>query len=189
MKFNFKKLKYLFLISLFHLLYGQLVFAQSIVPENVNFNAFLSDSSGNSLDGNYRMRFGIFIGGTRVWYGQYDVDVNDGYFNVLLGRPEQAGQALDPSSGAAISNASLPITPSHFAFATSATPVRVVLEIKNNVSFETISPAFDISSSFFAFKAQIADSVGGYEASQLAKINSSGNIISQDGTQSNRRKW
>src|SRR5438128_2288850 len=102
------------------------------IPRSIEFQGFLSDTSGDALDGAHRMRFGIYTGGVRIWYSEYaTVAVNKGYFSVSLGGATQGGSALNPGNGAAIAITNLPITAALLAGVDSSTAVTIELEIDN----------------------------------------------------------
>jgi hypothetical protein len=64
----------------------------SQVPQMMNYQGVLTDSSGNRLNGNYNMTFSVYDtsdGGTPLWTEtQYEVLVDQGVFNVLLSVPD-----------------------------------------------------------------------------------------------------
>lgn len=66
--------------------------ATAQVPQMMNYQGVLADSSGNRLDGNYNMTFSVYDtsdGGNPLWVEtQYEVWVEQGVFNVLLSIPD-----------------------------------------------------------------------------------------------------
>jgi hypothetical protein len=64
----------------------------SQVPQMMNYQGVLTDSSGNRLNGYYNMAFSVYDtsdGGTALWTEtQYEVFVDQGVFNVLLNIPD-----------------------------------------------------------------------------------------------------
>ncbi len=154
--------------------------ADNDVPELMNFRGTLGNSSGQSLSGTYRMRFGLLTAGTRIWYAEYaSVAVVDGEFSVLLGGSAQGGQALHPVTEAPLPATSLPLQSVLLSGLDSSVAVKIEVEVHNGSAFELLSGDIDLGSALFALKA---DSVGSYPASRLAKMNASGPIVSQDGT-------
>lgn len=149
------------------------------IPQQINFQGFLKDSTGYPANGIKQMRFGLYAGGGRIWYGDYgSVNVQSGVFGVRLGSADQGGAALDPD-GAGPLAASLPILSDSLAGIDYNTLVEVELEIFNGSSWETISPRFKMASALLAMKA---DTIDGYDSSELAKVDGSGNILSQNGS-------
>ena len=61
------------------------------VPQQINYQGYLADSSGNPVsDGNYTMSFDIYdvsTGGVPLWSESQTVTVKDGVYNVILGQP------------------------------------------------------------------------------------------------------
>ena len=154
------------------------------VPTSITFHSYLTDTYGNPVTTNstsLAMRFGIFLNSTRVWYAYYsNVDVVGGSYTVHLGGDPGVAQQLDPNSGATISSTgAAPITPSLITAVTSSTSVSVQVEVATSGStFQTLTPNVPIASSLFALRAE---TVAGYAASQLAKIDSQGNIDDANG--------
>ena len=63
--------------------------ASSEIPKLINYQGKLTDSSGESLTGDFSMIFAIYdaeVGGNPLWQeGPRDIQVTNGLFNVLLG--------------------------------------------------------------------------------------------------------
>ncbi len=63
--------------------------AQSVVPQMINFQGYLTDNEGNPLHGTFDITFKIYddsTNGTLLWSEDHDsVLVDSGVFNVLLG--------------------------------------------------------------------------------------------------------
>ena len=59
------------------------------VPNLINYQGTLTDSTGNPIDGTRSMRFYLYddsTGGSDIWSEQQnDVPINDGFFQVILG--------------------------------------------------------------------------------------------------------
>ena len=148
-------------------------------PHQVNINGYLASSSGLAQQGTFDMKFGIYIGGSRVWCAEYNtVVVNQGQFSVVLGGSgSQGGTAWDPATCQTTvqSPSLLPISSTLVSSVTSSTQVMLEMQVNNGTGFETLSPQIPISSVLFALQSE---SVGGYTSSQLAKQDGSGNIIS-----------
>jgi hypothetical protein len=183
MRGNQKFLSFMKLVLfLFSTVLGSVAHAD-ITPSSFYFDANVADSRGTALTGIYPMRFGLYLNGTRVWYAQHQaVAVNSGHFSVVLGTSDQGGSPLDHSSGSAANASALPMTAALLVGVTAATTVEIELEIRNGSSYETIQPRFPIHSALFAKRADSSNSVGGYTAAQLAKLDASGFLLAQDGT-------
>ena len=67
------------------------------VPQQINFQGLLTDTSGNPVpDDDYEMTFAIYdtsSDGTRLWSEAKTVKVVNGIYNVILGKP---GNGIDP---------------------------------------------------------------------------------------------
>lgn len=58
------------------------------VPEEINFQGYLTDSGGNPLNGDYSMQFSLYdvdTGGIALWSETQPVTVVDGIYNIALG--------------------------------------------------------------------------------------------------------
>lgn len=155
-------------------------FGADRVPHTLHFQGSVTDAAKNPLERTLRMRFGIYTGSVRIWYAEYStVEASNGAFSVDLGLSAQGGSALQPSSGEAAPSSMLPIGPELLAGADSSTPVELELEIYNGTTFETLDSRFPLASSAFAL---VADTVDGYDSSQLAKIDANGKVMASDGT-------
>ncbi len=148
-------------------------------PHSLNFQGNLGNAGGGGVVNDTKsMRLGIYVGGNRIWYAEYtSVVVSNGFFSVPLGDSAQGGTALDPD-GAGPLNAQLPVSPELFAAADSTTPVEIELEIQNG-AYETLSPRFAMNSVLFALRA---DTLDGFDSTELAKLDATGSILSNDGT-------
>jgi hypothetical protein len=58
--------------------------ATDAVPQHMNVQGFLTDASGNPIDGSRSIRFDIYRGSS-VWNETQNVDVDNGLFSVILG--------------------------------------------------------------------------------------------------------
>lgn len=151
------------------------------IPLTMNFQGQLSDlMMSAAVTSSVAMRFGIYANGTRIWYAEYSsVTVTSGSFAVLLGSTEQGGTPLNPTTGGGGQPATaLPLRASHFSAFDSTAAIELELEIFDGVSFDLLSPRFRLASAIFALKA---DSIDGYDSSELAKQDASGNIVSSSG--------
>lgn len=93
----FKKLVLTLLIVLF-----VVSISLAEVPQLINYQGFLSDASGNPIDGLRSIQFSLFgalTGGTAIWSETHSVQVNAGLFDVMLGSVTPFGDIeLDPLS-------------------------------------------------------------------------------------------
>jgi len=93
----FKKLVVTLLIVLF-----VVSISLAEVPQLINYQGFLSDASGNPIDGLRSIQFSLFgalTGGTAIWSETHPVQVNAGLFDVMLGSVTPFGDIeLDPLS-------------------------------------------------------------------------------------------
>jgi hypothetical protein len=84
-------------VGLFLLLTVAPAVSLATVPQQINYQGFLADSSGNPVsDGNYTMSFDIYnmsSGGDPLWSESQTVTVKDGVYNVILG---QSGNPINP---------------------------------------------------------------------------------------------
>jgi hypothetical protein len=153
------------------------------VPTSFSFQGYLVDSTGapvtTSTSAPLQMRFGLFINGTRVWYAQYSaVNVIGGSFTVNLGADNNVAVGLDPVSGTT-SGTVTPITPALLSTVTDQTPVAVQIQISNgDGTYDTLTPNVPVDSSLFALRSE---TVGGFNQGQLAKQDSSGDILDSNG--------
>ncbi|HEX4085868.1 MAG TPA: hypothetical protein VHY22_13225, partial [Chthoniobacteraceae bacterium] len=155
------------------------------VPTSIPFQAYLVDDYGTPVTTSsaapLAMRFGIYINNTRIWYAAYSaVNVVGGSFMVDLGGDYNVATGLDPTTGTALSGTlPLPITPGLISTFSTSSTASVQIEISNgDGGYTALSPNVPINSSMFALRA---DNVGGYEASQLTKTDSNGNIVDTNG--------
>jgi hypothetical protein len=58
--------------------------AADVVPQHMNLQGFLTDGTGNPINGSKSMRFDIYRGAS-VWNETQSVDVDNGLFSVILG--------------------------------------------------------------------------------------------------------
>lgn len=66
------------------------------VPQQINYQGYLTDNSGNPVNGDHTMTFTIYnadSGGTGLWTETQTVSVADGVYNVILGQP---GNEINP---------------------------------------------------------------------------------------------
>ena len=155
-------------------------FGNSTVPGTFHFQGNLNSISGDPLTGTYSMRFGFYSGANRIWYSEYSViPVEDSVFSVMLGNDEFSGLALDPLTGAPLDPSYLAITAEILSALSPANDLAVEVEIYNGNSFEVFGSKFPIGSSVFALRA---DTVGGYNSTQLAKFNGTNQLLLHDGT-------
>ncbi|MBN2088925.1 hypothetical protein JW964_04905 [candidate division KSB1 bacterium] len=78
------------------------VSSQASVPQLINYQGKLSNSSGNPLSGNYAITFRIYdaaTGGTLKWQEIQNVTVTNGLFSVLLGSVNTIPLNLFESTG------------------------------------------------------------------------------------------
>jgi hypothetical protein len=154
------------------------------VPTSITFSGYLVDNYGvpvtTSSSSPLAMKFGLYVNNTRVWYAAYTtVNVIGGSFTVHLGADDNVAQGLNPTTGATLSSTGVtPITPDLVASVTDQTPVAVQIEIANGEGYETLSPQVPIASSLFAIRSE---TVGGFDATQLAKQDGNGNILDANG--------
>lgn len=76
---------YFFIILLF---LGLALELNAQVPQLINYQALLTDASGNSIHGSKSIQFSIYntaTGGTANWSETQTVNVNNGLFNAILG--------------------------------------------------------------------------------------------------------
>jgi hypothetical protein len=165
----------------------QVFAAANNAPHTMNFSGYLTDSSGNPEEGTYNLRFSLLVSGSVAWCASYEsVSVTTGQFSVVLGSTAQGGQSETtsscglPAAGTTQANSNLPLTDSLISGVTSSTSVQVAMEIYDGSEYEQLNPYFSVSSALFALQAE---TVGGYDQTELAKMNSTtGDILSQNGT-------
>ena len=173
MRFNFKLIAIL-ILSLSPAL------AADRVPPVVNYRGLLKSAAGSAVNGAMPMRFGMYAGGTRIWYAEYrTVAVQNGNFSVRLGSADQDGNSLNAFDGSNQSAATLPVDPALLAGADASTAVELEIEVHNGSHYELLSPRVKMSSVLFALKA---DTLDGYDSSQLAKLDGSGRVLAGNGT-------
>ena len=134
------------------------------VPPFMNFQGYLTDTSGNPATGIHDMKFKILYGATPIWSADYTtVAVANGNFSVLLGDTTQGGTAVTPIDSILLNSVD------------SSALVTIELTVDNDL----LSPDFTMASTMFAMKA---DSVGPYSVSELAHYDApSGSILSSGG--------
>jgi hypothetical protein len=62
-----------------------------VIPRHMSYQGYLTDDSGNSINGNVIICFSIWTdpdGGLQLWTGVRTVTVEDGNFNIVLGTAE-----------------------------------------------------------------------------------------------------
>src|SRR6056297_1771895 len=131
-------------LSLFFFLILIFCFAQ--IPNQINYQGYLSDKEQNPLNGEFSIEFLVYNqaeGGNPVWSESHDVNVKQGNFNVILG-------ALNPISDEIFSQE------------------ETYLAIKIGEDPE-MSPRKKITSVIYAFKAAIADSLKGLNTADFIK--------------------
>jgi len=175
----------LLLLVLIALLGGIRVSSAYSVPTSFTFQGYLVDQYGSPIttatNAPLQMRFGLYINGTRVWYVQYSaVNVIGGSFTVNLGADSSVAQSLDPSTGSPLDSEGVtPITPALLTNVTDSTPVAVQIEIANDSNgYDTLTPNVPVNSSLFALRSE---TIAGYTQAQLAKMDSSGDILDGQG--------
>jgi len=106
------------------------------VPQQINYQGKITNSSGVGLDGTYSMTFRIYnvaTGGTALWSETHSsVGIHRGLFDVVLGETNPINLPFDE---------------------------QYYLEIE--VGGEVLTPRIPLSSVGYAFRASIADSVAG----------------------------
>ena len=84
-----EKIKYLFIILLaISFISGIPIPGYSEVPRTINYQGYLTDSSGNPIDGSVSIIFSLYDvsrSGTVLWSQTQVVVVNQGIYNVVLG--------------------------------------------------------------------------------------------------------
>jgi len=149
------------------------------VPGTFHFQGSLSTLSGDPVTGNYSMRFGLYSGSNRIWYSEHSaIPINDSSFSVMLGKDEFGAIALDPVSGLPLDPAYLAITAEILSALSPSNDLSVEVEIYNGSSFEVFGSKFPIGSSVFAIRA---DTVDGFDSSQLAKFNGLNQLLLPNG--------
>ncbi|MEE4364224.1 MAG: hypothetical protein V2J08_09840 [Desulfotignum sp.] len=122
------------------LLLGWVSGLQAAVPRQMSYQGQLSDDTGNPLNGFYLINFYLFsteTGGSHLWNEQQLVQVSNGIFNVSLGSD-------DPFPEDVFDNADLYLE----------------IEIFNSgTGWESLTPRQQITSTAFAIKAGIAESI------------------------------
>jgi parallel beta-helix repeat protein len=118
--------------------------AQAAIPDNIDYQGYLTDSVGAPLNSIVSVTFNIYnvdIGGAPLWTDTQSVDITNGLFNIKLGsvgNPFPAGLFDTP------------------------------LWLGMNVAGDgEMSPRSAMTSAPYAFKADDADSVGGMSAGDL----------------------
>ena len=118
------------------------------VPMLINYQGYLTDDTGTSLDGDHNIQFSLYNSETSseaLWTEHQTVTVAEGVFNVQLG----SGTASPLTSG---------------IFENSALYLEIEIFINSTLS-ETLAPRQKITSSAFAIKAGDADTLGGFDPS------------------------
>ena len=157
-------------------------------PQNIAIQGYLLDSVSAPITASTRMRFRILTNGTIVWCGEYTaVNVVNGLFSVQVGYDDGSGVdhtdqdpvAYNAVAGACTAGGSIAITPDLLSGVSSGVTVAVRVDVYNGAVPETITPDFMIGSSLFALQA---DTVDGYDSTQLAKLDGTGQILANDAT-------
>jgi hypothetical protein len=153
--------------------------AQALNPHLLGLQGLLTSSSGAPLNGPQQLQVKILVGGTIVWCAEYSaVTASAGLFSLQLGDPSQGGVALNSPSASCGNGGTLPITPAVFAGMSPSLSAEIELDVFNGSTYETLSPTIPIAASAFALSSE---TVGGFSAASLAKINSSGQLVSSGG--------
>ena len=77
------------LLIIFSMLVVLPITASSQFSQQINYQGYLTDASGNPIDDYRQMVFAIYdvaIGGNPLWWEQQNVKVINGIFNVLIGQ-------------------------------------------------------------------------------------------------------
>ena len=134
------------------------------VPQQINYQGFLTDSEGNAVpDGDYEMSFAIYdasTGGNGLWSEAQTVTVTNGIYNIILGHP------LNPiDSGIFDGNRYLSVT---------VTP-----------DIEEMTPRQKITATAFtlkAAKAEDADTLDGKDSTEFSETSHSHSFSDISGT-------
>ena len=113
------------------------------VPQQVNYQGQLTDDVGNPLDSNYVMVFSIYDvpnGGTALWWEEQTITVDNGMYDVHIGQ--------DPTSN---------------SFPTDLFEGQRWLGVTVGADAE-MTPRQLLTAVPFAFKAEDADTVGGWSS-------------------------
>lgn len=127
----------LFKVALVALLIGMVAFPAWAVPQLINYQGKLTDSGGNSLNGEFSMTFLIYndaTGRTTLWNETQSVEVIDGIYSVELGSVSAFPADLFDSGS---------------------------LYLEVIIGTETLSPRQRLTSTAFSMKAGDADTVAG----------------------------
>lgn len=133
-----------FTVGVVALLAVMAAFPAWAVPGLINYQGKLTDSGGNSLNGDFSMTFLIYnttIGGTTLWNESQSVQVIDGIYSVELG-------SVSPFPADLFDSAAL------------------YLEVI--IGGETLSPRQRLTSTAFSMKAGDAETVAGLTPSEIA---------------------
>lgn len=118
--------------------------AQAAIPDKLDYQGYLTDSSGSPINGTVNISFSLYnidSGGIALWSDTQAVTVTNGLFNTKLGR------------------ATNPFPPGMFDM-----PLWLGMAVETDGE---MAPRTALSSSAFAHKASDADSVGGVSAASL----------------------
>jgi len=107
--------------------------AADAVPQHMNVQGFLTDASGNPINGSRSIRFDIYRGGS-VWNETQNVDVDNGLFSVILGS----------------------VTPIPYSVFEPGT----TCELELTVEGEALSPRVEITSVGHAYRSVKSDTAG-----------------------------
>ena len=89
---------YLVVFSFFCFLWGTIVWAG--IPQVINFQGYLTDASGNPLNGMHTLTFTIYdaaTGGDALWSETREVVIKNGVFSVSLGEQNPINLSFDSS--------------------------------------------------------------------------------------------
>ncbi|MGE4231943.1 MAG: hypothetical protein AB7F43_01320 [Bacteriovoracia bacterium] len=169
-------LKMLFAIRVIvFVLISSAVHASTLSPQYINFQGYLTDSSGTPINSATQIRFTLYgPSPTILWQDTYTaVNVVNGFFNVSLGYAD-AGQG-----GGAVSPITIDRTSAPWNSVTSSTAVELQVEIWNGASYEALPALYRMTSTLFALDSDMVD---GYDSSQLAKLDGSNRVVANSGT-------
>lgn len=126
------------------------------VPDRINYQGKLTDSSGVSLDGTYLMRFYLFdreSGGSQLWNDpdgeEQTVLVSNGIYNIQLG-------AVEPLSAA--------------VFESTEVWLEIAIYNDDTTAWEILSPRQRITTTAYAFIAENAETLNGMSSGDFSEI-------------------
>ncbi|MBN1587460.1 MAG: hypothetical protein JW937_08580, partial [Candidatus Omnitrophica bacterium] len=131
---------------------ARFAFAEDTIPQYLNFQGRLTDTSGNALNGDFDLVIRLYDateGGTAFWTETHEVSLTEGLFNVMLGK----NTALDWEFDAA-----------------AYLSIEVVQE---GVSDGEMDPRLELAASAYAFNAERLD---GLEATSFLRSDEDGTL-------------